>query len=76
MRLLVFGWTVEQWACAKQRHRSYGNGEVEANASGLRAVQKWWREHGSWPEPMEEGGPEADTEWAARAMCEALFIWP
>lgn len=73
----IFGWTAEQWAYAKQRHKLHGNQEPAASASGLLTVRKWWQSH-PWPDPLSarlEGVVlESDNAWAARAIEAALLV--
>jgi hypothetical protein len=75
--MLIFGWTTEQWAYAKQRHKLHGNAEPDANSSGLMTVHEWWHSH-PWPEPLSvrlEGVVlESANDWAARAIHEALLV--
>jgi hypothetical protein len=76
--MIVYGWTSEQWAYAKQRHKLHGNSEAAADLQGMVEVQAWWRSH-SWPEPMSvrlEGVVlESDRGWAAKAMHAAALVF-
>jgi hypothetical protein len=75
--MLVLGWSHEQWAYAKQRHKLHGNPEPAAGMSGLLTVREWWNSH-PWPEPLSvrlEGVVlESDNDWAARAVYAALVV--
>jgi hypothetical protein len=69
------GWTDEQLAYAKQRHKMHGNGELKADLSGIMALRQWWHSH-AWMDPLSiriEGVTlESDSTWAAKATAEAM----
>lgn len=72
-----FGWTLEQIAYAKQRHKLHSGGDLSPNADGILALRKWWAES-NWPDPLSvrlDGVVlESDTGWAATAMREVALI--
>jgi hypothetical protein len=74
----IFGWTGEQWAYAKQRHKLHGNAELAADMRGMIALQEWWRSH-NWPDPLSirlEGVVmDGDEAWGAKAMSAAMMAF-
>lgn len=76
--MIVYDWTAEQWAYAKQRHKLYGNGDAAADLQGMSDVQEWWHSNG-WPEPMSvrlDGVVlESDRRWAIKAMYAAGLVF-
>ncbi len=74
----ILGWTTEQWAYAKQRHKLHGNNELPASVDGMFMLHQWWNSHG-WPEPINvrfEGVVlEKDDAWAAKAMSAAIMAF-
>lgn len=72
-----FGWTTDQIAYAKQRHKLHGGGPLSPNADGLLTLRKWWTEN-NWPEPLSVrlGGVvlESDVGWAATVAREVALI--
>jgi len=73
----MFGWTAEQWAYAKQRHKLHGNPDLSADSDGMLLLLTWWRGH-SWPDPLSvrlEGVVlESDNNWAAKAIHSAMVF--
>lgn len=69
------GWTGEQWAYAKQRHKLHGNKDPGANTGGLLSLRRWWHKH-SWPDPLSvlfEGVVlESDDDWSAKAIYNSM----
>lgn len=71
--MLLFGWTTEQIAYAKQRHDRHVGAHLEANAASVLALQKWWALH-DWPAPLSVlfygvNLQKGCTDWAAEAVC-------
>jgi hypothetical protein len=72
-----FGWTIEQIAYAKQRHKLHGLGDLPPNADGILKLREWWMES-NWPDPLSvllDGVVlEYDMGWASKAMLEVPLL--
>lgn len=71
MMFLIYGWTADQFACAKARHKRMTGDDLPESIESLCKLQDWWRKQG-WGDPLETKfvnvPVDLDSVWVARSM--------
>ena len=68
---LIYGWTAEQFAYVKARHKRITGDDLPESIESLCELQDWWRKQG-WSDPLETKfagvSVDLDSVWVARSM--------